>query len=448
MIHRDIKPENMLLGRDQEILLTDFGIAVVAQSTRLQLTQETVGTISYMAPEQIQAHPRPASDQYSLGIVVYEWLSGSRPFAGTFTEVAAKHLMMPPPPLRGQAPTISPAVEEVIFTALAKDPKHRFGSVQAFANALKQASQTRQGVFPVPGQQPVANIQPIIPVAIMPTVFDVQPREPATVLNTPANPRMAQPPQPATVLNTPARPQGIALSPGGEGAIPTIVTRPDSPTELISSPPIQSQPKPVQQGISRRTVIVAGAAAAGVLAVGGITWFLLQHSSSTSPGQTTGGTTIMPTAPSTPTSAPTQPVASMLAQDTFHRPDQTFWGTASDGHRWGGEANVLVGFSIAGGMGQIYRIVNGHNYYTATLGPVITDADLVVSASLSRFNPSHLGVVLRFKDDVNYYKVLVDQMVRATDNTFQSGRGGLRPQLDQNDTLQISLFNMTKPTNA
>ncbi len=89
VIHRDIKPENMLLGRNQEILLTDFGIAVVAQSTRIQLTQETVGTISYMAPEQIQAHPRPASDQYSLGIVVYEWLCGSRPFSGSFTEVAA-----------------------------------------------------------------------------------------------------------------------------------------------------------------------------------------------------------------------------------------------------------------------------------------------------------------------------------------------------------------------
>ncbi|HLZ81195.1 MAG TPA: serine/threonine-protein kinase, partial [Ktedonobacteraceae bacterium] len=56
IIHRDIKPENMLLGRNQEILLTDFGIAVVAQSTRIELNRETVGTISYMAPEQIQAH--------------------------------------------------------------------------------------------------------------------------------------------------------------------------------------------------------------------------------------------------------------------------------------------------------------------------------------------------------------------------------------------------------
>src|SRR3989441_1690156 len=80
LIHRDIKPENMLLGRRNEILLSDFGIAIVAQSSRYQGTQDMAGTIAYMAPEQIQAHPRPASDQYSLAIVVYEWLTGERPF--------------------------------------------------------------------------------------------------------------------------------------------------------------------------------------------------------------------------------------------------------------------------------------------------------------------------------------------------------------------------------
>src|SRR5437764_11405809 len=76
LIHRDIKPENMLLGRRNEILLSNFGIALVAQSSRYQSTQEMAGTMAYMAPEQIQGKPRPASDQYSLGVVVYEWLSG------------------------------------------------------------------------------------------------------------------------------------------------------------------------------------------------------------------------------------------------------------------------------------------------------------------------------------------------------------------------------------
>src|SRR6266702_8040856 len=92
LIHRDIKPENMLIGRHNEILLSDFGIALIAQSTRLQNTQEIVGTAYYMAPEQLKGKPRFASDQYSLGIVVYEWLTGNRPFNGSFNEIASQHI--------------------------------------------------------------------------------------------------------------------------------------------------------------------------------------------------------------------------------------------------------------------------------------------------------------------------------------------------------------------
>ena len=80
LIHRDIKPENMLLGANNEILLSDFGIALVAQSSHYQNTQEVIGTVAYMAPEQLQGKPRSASDQYALGITVYEWLCGRHPF--------------------------------------------------------------------------------------------------------------------------------------------------------------------------------------------------------------------------------------------------------------------------------------------------------------------------------------------------------------------------------
>ncbi len=139
-IHRDIKPENMLIGEHDAVLLSDFGIALIAQSSRYQSTQDVVGTVSYMSPEQIQGRPRPASDQYSLGIVVYEWLSGDRPFHGSFIELCTQHTMAPPPPLRQKVSTISPEVEQVVLTALAKDPHQRFASVQAFATALEQAS--------------------------------------------------------------------------------------------------------------------------------------------------------------------------------------------------------------------------------------------------------------------------------------------------------------------
>jgi serine/threonine protein kinase len=141
IIHRDIKPENMLLGQRNEILLSDFGIATTAQSSRYQSTQQMAGTMAYMAPEQIQGKPRLASDQYSLGVVVYEWLSGDRPFHGSLTELVGQHLSAPPPPLREKIPDLPPAVEDAVLTALAKDPKQRFPNIEAFAQALEQAYQ-------------------------------------------------------------------------------------------------------------------------------------------------------------------------------------------------------------------------------------------------------------------------------------------------------------------
>lgn len=146
VIHRDVKPENMFVGRRNEILLGDFGIALVAQSSRYQNTQDMAGTMAYMAPEQIEGKPRPASDQYSLGIVVYEWLSGDRPFHGSLTEIVGQHLSVPPKPLRDKNPALSPDVERVVMTALAKNPKERFGSIKAFANALLQAATSERPI--------------------------------------------------------------------------------------------------------------------------------------------------------------------------------------------------------------------------------------------------------------------------------------------------------------
>ncbi len=138
LIHRDIKPENMLLGRHNEVLLSDFGIVQVAQSS-LQQSNQVAGTVAYMSPEQFQGKARFASDQYALGIIIYEWLTGDRPFHGSFTELTSQHLFVSPAPLHEKIPTIPPAIEDVVLTALAKDPKQRFPSVRDFANALEQA---------------------------------------------------------------------------------------------------------------------------------------------------------------------------------------------------------------------------------------------------------------------------------------------------------------------
>src|SRR5437667_1195629 len=142
-IHRDVKPENMLIGQHQEVLLSDFGIATIAHSTSsLNVAAVgTSGTLAYMAPEQIEGHPRAASDQYALGVVVYEWLCGERPFEGSASEVMAQQLSMPPPSLHERMPSILPEVEQVVLQALAKDPKARFASVAAFSATFEQASQ-------------------------------------------------------------------------------------------------------------------------------------------------------------------------------------------------------------------------------------------------------------------------------------------------------------------
>jgi tRNA A-37 threonylcarbamoyl transferase component Bud32 len=143
LIHRDIKPENMLVGHNNEVLLSDFGIAAVAHSERSMSTQEMAGTVPYMAPEQIRGKPRPASDQYALAIVIYEWLCGSRPFQGSQWEIIDQQLSASPLPMYKRGAPVSPVVESVVMKALAKDPLQRFDSVQAFALAFEQASLSR-----------------------------------------------------------------------------------------------------------------------------------------------------------------------------------------------------------------------------------------------------------------------------------------------------------------
>ncbi len=141
LVHRDIKPENMLLDAQNEVLLSDFGIALIVGGSRHQDVKDVAGTVAYMAPEQLLGHPTQASDQYSLGVVVYEWLTGVRLFEGSFAEVATQHIGKPPPSLRDRVPDIPAAVDRVVLKSLAKDPQQRFASVQDFADALDAAIQ-------------------------------------------------------------------------------------------------------------------------------------------------------------------------------------------------------------------------------------------------------------------------------------------------------------------
>src|SRR5579872_5472880 len=179
LIHRDIKPHNMLVGTKHEILLSDFGIAVLSQSMgyRRQAVQDFEGTILYAAPEQIRSLPRIASDQYALGVVVYEWLCGTWPFHGTVEEIANQHVLAQPPSLVAKVPSLPPAVEQVVFKALAKDPYQRHENVQEFATALERASRL-QGV-----QQPARHIvSPLSPLPRTPSSPEIQTTSPTARL--------------------------------------------------------------------------------------------------------------------------------------------------------------------------------------------------------------------------------------------------------------------------
>ena len=144
VIHRDVKPENLLLTAKDEIVLSDFGIAVVQHSLESLSTQGQAGTPLYMAPEQIQRKPSAASDQYAVGILVYEWLCGEPPFRGTLFEVLSQHLYQPPPSLCARIPDLPPAVEDAVFGALAKEPDARFESVQDFVDVLQEVYEATQ----------------------------------------------------------------------------------------------------------------------------------------------------------------------------------------------------------------------------------------------------------------------------------------------------------------
>jgi serine/threonine protein kinase len=170
LIHRDIKPGNLLLGRHMEVLLSDFGLAVGTQRSHTQPRTEVAGTVAYMAPEQIRGRPDTQSDQYSLGIVVFEWLTGAWPFQGSVPEIVAQHLMNPPPSLREKAPNISPTIEQVVLRALAKKPEERFDSVLDFAEALEQAINPGPS-HPLP-RRPQPQAQPKVTPNLLPNRLD------------------------------------------------------------------------------------------------------------------------------------------------------------------------------------------------------------------------------------------------------------------------------------
>jgi len=208
VVHSDIKPENMLLKTLDHVLLSDFGTAFTGQTGLLLKPTKIVGTATYIAPERLNHMTKRASDQYSLGIVVYEWLCGFPPFDGIDAqEIILMHLKMQPEPLYATYPHVTREIDAVVRRALEKVPENRFLTVQEFAQALEMAinnaPQQQAQIWLPPtivtpgignnstitntGQLPAQQPQPLV---------GQSPAQPPQQSQTPTSPLSAQPPQP------------------------------------------------------------------------------------------------------------------------------------------------------------------------------------------------------------------------------------------------------------
>ena len=140
IIHRDIKPHNIMVLRDGSVKVTDFGIAQLASSTQNTLTQEAIGSVHYISPEQAKgSHVDCRTDIYSAGVVLYEMLTGRLPFEGdTPVFVAIQHINSIPVPPRSLNPEIPKALEDITMKAMAPDLAQRYGSADEMLEDLKE----------------------------------------------------------------------------------------------------------------------------------------------------------------------------------------------------------------------------------------------------------------------------------------------------------------------
>jgi len=313
MIHRDVKPHNIMFTSDGQALLTDFGIAKIVSGSNVSASGTLSGTPAYMSPEQGRAAVLdPRTDLYSLGVVLYEMLTGRVPFdADTPFAVVIKHINEPLPLPRTLDPTIAPVMERLVFKALAKDPADRFQTADAFVQATQAAIAEAAVLDP---RHSAVSYPPVAtgPQAILPPA-DLTPQPPPLRregeydVRTDLTPQLP-PLQRAGELDvrtdlTPLPPplqregESSALNvgsplPSGEGSgvrSATDTTDPRNPPSAIRHPPSAARGVQAKVGMGRLSCsIVVGLVGALVLLVGTV-GFIGGRSSSPSAGA------IMPT---------------------------------------------------------------------------------------------------------------------------------------------------------
>ena len=291
IIHRDVKPGNMLFDGQDRLVLADFGIARLAYDATVTTTGDVLGTAAYVSPEQADGRPAAdASDRYSLAVVAYELLTGTRPFrAEHFAATARMHVEAAPDPPSQRDPSLPPAVDPVLLRGLAKDPAERWPTATVFVDALEDALfapaplEDDERTMPLPPPPPLEEAPPAPPAAAaLGPAVDAAPRRPAPPTPPPAPrraapstpspaPRRAAPPTPAPAPRRAAPPTPPPAPPRRATpvrrrveprSLPPAPARPDPP-----SPPPGSPTRPTIHRARRRPGWLLPAALVGVLAL-------------------------------------------------------------------------------------------------------------------------------------------------------------------------------------
>lgn len=222
VVHRDIKPANIMIDEDGWAIVTDFGIAKVQEAQNLTATGTAIGTPHYMSPEQFHNKAVTGlSDQYSLGVVIYEMLVGKKPFDGsTYAEIITQHLFEPVPDLRAVNPDVPEHVVDVIKKMMAKDPAERFPDLDTAIHALgapaskKEGDVVRTQMIDLAKSGPQKKVRMSVPMSPIP----VQKRKPAPA------PTVAEPARKPARKPQQASGGGARSGSGGKWLVAAVLT--------------------------------------------------------------------------------------------------------------------------------------------------------------------------------------------------------------------------------
>ena len=291
VIHRDIKPANMMLTTDGIIKLMDFGIAKITADRNITQAGQTVGSLYYMSPEQIQGAKDlgPRSDLYSLGVSLYEIVTGARPFSGDSDfSIMAAHLQQTPVAPIQYDPNLTPALNEVILMSIAKDAERRFQTADAFRNALLNVAKD----LPVSDADAATVVRPVsLPPDFTPTRV--------------STPVAVPPPLPSARPVTSPMPVPVASAvPGMAPSAPVSA----APPPVAAAPPVITPLSP--QASSRRGLyMVIGSVLTLAIVIGAVTQIPKFFKTSANVG-TTSPVVTQPVAPPSQTVTPqSQPAA-------------------------------------------------------------------------------------------------------------------------------------------